>query len=210
MLVRNGRLLETTLLVSRQTLTRAAASSSRPYSSPSSRRDAPASALAHSPSPADDLPPFAGPPPPKSAVSADLEVFLKRGVPRTILPQMRPNPMKAGSSGDGTDNFWLVDTSTQDLLGIINACLHSLYDVRRAMGVFDKMRQQLGGNQILETRIYNSFLEAYLGMVTKEHKPQRQFWLDNAWELFEQMESGKNSPPPTESTYALMIQIWYR
>ena len=207
MLVRNGRRLETTLLVSRQALVRPA----RLYSSPSKRRDAAASALAYqSPPPADDLlPSFASSSSGyKSSVSSDLNEFLKRGVPHTILPSPRPDG-KSSNDNTGADNFWFVDTPTQDSLGIMNACLNDLHDVKRAKMVFDLMRDKIGGNPMLETRVYNSMLEAFVKMAHKESNDWR-YWIDSAWELYGNMESGKESAKPNEGTYAVMLQAWHR
>ena len=91
---------------------------------------------------------------------------------------------------------------------MIDACLHNLHDVRRATELFNRLRSQVG-TTALETQLYNAFLEAYLLMSKKEdHK--KQHWVDEAWLLYEVMESGKEEVLPNSKTYSILLAAWHR
>ena len=137
-------------------------------------------------------------------MSQDLGDFLRRGLPRTMLPTPRPSDSRSNSN-----SYWLIDSPTQDLLAVMDACLHNLYDVPRAKGIFERMRQKTG-NPALETRIYNAFLEAYLGMASSPQRTDQKYWIENLWSLYDAMESGRESITPSASTYALMLLAWHR
>lgn len=91
---------------------------------------------------------------------------------------------------------------------MIDACLHNLYDVRRATELFNRLRSQVG-TTALETQLYNAFLEAYLLMSKKEDYKQQQ-WIDEAWLLYEVMESGKEEVLPNSRTYSILLAAWHR
>ncbi|EIW76844.1 DNA/RNA polymerase [Coniophora puteana RWD-64-598 SS2] len=102
-----------------------------------------------------------------------------------------------------------MDSPTQDQLSVMDACLHNLYDVPRAKQVFEDLRQSKGGEPLLEPRIYNSFLEAYLELAGRDPDERHQ-WLEEAWSLFGVMQSREESVQPTASTYATMLLAWVR
>lgn len=192
MIPRVTRKLETTLLSSRQALPRPA----RLYSTPSKRHNAPATATAQSTSP-QDFPAFL------PAEEYDLPNFLNRKVPLTILPNPRPV-----SDSSKTPDRWFTHSKTIDTTAMIDACLHNLYDVRRATELFNRLRSQVG-TTALETQLYNAFLEAYLLMSQKEeHK--KQHWIDEAWLLYEVMESGREEVLPNPRTYSILLAAWHR
>jgi DNA-directed RNA polymerase len=121
---------------------------------------------------------------------------------------MLPAPRPLDSKSDA-NSYWFVDSPTQELLAVMDACLHGLFDVERAKGIFDRMRQKVG-NPALETRIYNAFLEAYLGMSTMPETQDKGYWVDSLWELYGVMESGEEKVRPSASTYAIALLSWYR
>ncbi|KIJ61212.1 hypothetical protein HYDPIDRAFT_68101, partial [Hydnomerulius pinastri MD-312] len=134
----SARRLETTLVsYSRQRLPRPA----RLYSTPTKKTEAPAFAQKQVPHP--NYPPRFAPqrdPIVEDASGSfihDMQGFLQRRVPYTILPTPLP--------GDGTptalNNLFFMDSPTQDQLAVMDACLHNLYDVPRAKQVFEGLRK---------------------------------------------------------------------
>jgi len=204
MIPRAARRLETTLLSSHQHLPRPA----RLYSTPSKPVNAPALATAQISQPR--YPAFFSRPSPEhtldgvSSPNNDMGGFLKRRTPYTILPTPLPNDR----SSDIND-FWFIDSPTQDLLAVMDACLHNLYDVPRAKGIFERLRQK-STNPVLETRVYNAFLEAYINMASTRESNNRSFWVESAWELYEIMERGEETVKPNAGTYAIMLIAWHR
>ena len=93
------------------------------------------------------------------------------------------------------------------MAGIIDACLHNLYDVPRAMDVFKRLRESR--SSVLELPIYNAFLDAYLGMAKKAYGEHSAFWVEEAWTLYKAMESGAEEVAPNARTYATMLTIWH-
>jgi DNA-directed RNA polymerase len=197
---RSARTFETTLVAcSRQSLPRPA----RLYSTPTKRVNAPALAEAMRPSADYAFPP---PPPPKEANISDiLEKFLGRRQQFTMLPTPLPD-----DKSSPLNDFHFPDSPTQDLVAVIDACLHNLYDVPRAKLIFEKMREDKPGEPLLDVRVYNSILEAYIGMATTKAKADGSYWAQNAWTLFAVMEQGKEKVIPNASTYATMLIAWIR
>ncbi|KIY48559.1 hypothetical protein FISHEDRAFT_43178 [Fistulina hepatica ATCC 64428] len=122
----------------------------------------------------------------------------------------------ADTTSTDINDYWYTDSATQDLLAVMNACLHNLYDVRRAKGIFDRMRER-HNNPLLDTRIYNAVLEAYLGMVSIRDDPViKAYWLACAWDLFDTMAVGlgllsnDSRIAPSSATYANMFLAWMR
>jgi DNA-directed RNA polymerase len=197
--------LETTLLSSRQNLPRPA----RLYSTPSKR--ALATAVATAQIPRTEYPGYFPQPPPENSAEPrngslghQLEGFLHRRLPYTIIP----TPLPSDQSSDA-NSIWFTDSATQDLLGVMDACLHNLYDVRRARSIFERMREKIG-NPALETRIYNAFLEAYIDMAASIENSGRRYWVKSAWELYDILESGSENHEPNDKTYAIMLLAWHR
>ncbi|KAF8890703.1 hypothetical protein BD779DRAFT_1426355, partial [Infundibulicybe gibba] len=136
MIPRAARRLETTLLLSRQNLPRPA----RLYSTPSGRVNSPAFATAQVPRP--DFPAFLSQPTTEKTgegrtvpFSHELEGFLQRRTSYTILP----TPLPSDRTSEIND-YWYTDSPTQDLLAVMDACLHNLYDVPRAKSIFERLR----------------------------------------------------------------------
>ncbi|KAF5391949.1 hypothetical protein D9757_003234 [Collybiopsis confluens] len=199
------RRLETSLPLSRQSLPRPA----RLYSTPSKKANAPAAAtqqIPHSAYPS-YLPPRNAPVSENSATysfPSDLENFLKSAPRYTILPTPVPD-----TSPSVLNSTWLTSSATQDSMAIMDACLYQLYDVPRAKGIFDRLRTETWNNA-LNARLYNAFLEAYVNMTMSKATVNRHFWLECAWELFDNMETGKEKVVPSAGTYATMLLAWLR
>jgi len=71
------------------------------------------------------------------------------------------------------------------------------------------MREKIG-NPVLETRVYNAFLEAYITMAQTPGEKDRHHWIENAWDLYDVLESGSEKHEPNTSTYAIMLLAWHR
>lgn len=134
-----------------------------------------------------------------------MQGFLKRRTPYTILPT--PLPDDRASS---LNSFYFTDSPTQDQLAVMDACLHNLYDVPRAKQVFQQLRTSKSGEPLLESRVYNSFLEAYIDMAYIKEPEDRTLWVEEAYQLYDTMEKGLEKVHPTASTYAIMLLAWRR
>ncbi|EIN05774.1 hypothetical protein PUNSTDRAFT_26549, partial [Punctularia strigosozonata HHB-11173 SS5] len=135
--------------------------------------------------------------------------FLKLRTPYTMIPTPAPLAEPSGRKRPTTpshsiQDLYFTDTPTQDHLAIIDACLHDCYDVPRAQKVFDMLRDnRQPGDPVLEPRLYNSFLKAYLEMASRQAE-KRVHWLEEMWALYDAMEGdSREKVPPTASTYAL-------
>ncbi|KAI0371017.1 hypothetical protein BV20DRAFT_921977, partial [Pilatotrama ljubarskyi] len=120
----------------RQSLPRPA----RLYSTPTKKLEAEAV-----PSPAGssaDYPPYMPPSSsaaaaaPGSSIHQDMYGFLRQRTQYTILPTPLP-----ADSADQTHQYLFTDSPTQDLVAVMDACLHNLHDVPRAKGIFDRLRE---------------------------------------------------------------------
>jgi len=194
--------LETTLLsYSRQALPRPA----RLYSTPSTARCN--AYLAQSLPAQPELPPYMSKPKGRDddAIPEGMHKFLKRSTPYTILP----TPLPADQNSHLND-LYFTDSPTQDLLAVIDACLHNLYDVPRAKQIFQGLRKSSKAEAVLHTRIYNSLLEAFIAMAVSKDPDNRLVWLEDAWILFNSMETGAEVATPNATTYALMLAAWLR
>lgn len=134
------------------------------------------------------------------AVTSDMNAFLRRDTSYTILPTPLPSDRTSA-----TNSYYFIDTPTQDQLSVIDACLHNLVDVPRAQQVFERLRQTKPGDPSLETRLYNLVLQSYINMASTKEVENRVYWLEEAWYLFNAMESGKERAQPNHGTYALMV-----
>lgn len=198
--------LETTLSLSRQRLPRPA----RLYTTPSKSARAPGLAQAPAQLPSQDYPGFLSQPPkeytPQSRTASlgdEIGGFLHRRIPYTILPAPLPNDRSSDQN-----EHWYTDSRTQELLGVMDACLHNLYDVPRAKHIFEGIREKIG-NPALDTRVYNAFLEAFVDSAVKDDS-NRKYWVQNTWELYDVLENGREKHEPDENTYAIMLLAWYR
>jgi DNA-directed RNA polymerase, mitochondrial len=202
MIPRTARRVETTLVsYSRQALPRPA----RFYSTPTKRASAPALATASAP-PQSTYVPFAHTPGDEiHPLSNDMQGFLRRRTSYTIIPPPLP-----GDRTDIVNEYFFTDSPTQDLLAIMDACLHNLYDVHRAKSVFERLRRTKAGDPILQTRLYNSFLEAYIDMATEKEPDRREMWVREAYDLFQTIQSGREKIEPSASTFALILIAWRR
>ena len=91
--------------------------------------------------------------------------------------------------------------------GIIDACLYNLVDVPRAQNVFDRLRRQ-AGSSILGSGLYNSLLNAYLGMSLNEPS-KKNYWVEEAWKLYNILESEEDDVQPTAKTYSTILAVWH-
>lgn len=193
------RTFETTLLASRQALPRPA----RLYSTPTKKTSAPSTATAsHVPTP--DFPFLPQSSPQHSSFSdfgQNLTNFLHRPPPITIIPTPIPD-------GSDSNNPWFSDSRSVGMTGIIDACLHNLYDVPRAQDVFSRLRTKVG-SKLLNTSLYNAFLEAYVGMAHKDEM-QRKYWICEARKLYDVLELGAEEVHPNARTYSTMLFLWYQ
>jgi DNA-directed RNA polymerase, mitochondrial len=135
--------------------------------------------------------------------TSDMRTFLRSRTPYTILPP----PLPLGKDSDLNDLLY-TDSPTQDLISVMDACLHNCYDVSRAREIFDDLRAS-GAEQILHPRLYTSFVEAYLDMAVKEPE-QKILWVDDAWRLLDLLFSGNEKVPITAGVYALALIAWLR
>lgn len=195
-----ARRIETTLVsYSRQSLPRPA----RFYSTPTKKANAPAYAQATLPP--NDFVSYS----PENAVSRDtpqnLQGFLGRRRQYTLLPTPLPD-----DKSSALNDFYFPDSPTQDQLAVIDACLHNLYDVHRARQVFEHMRETKPGDAILESRVFNSFIEAYVNMASTKGKDDAEYWIRSAWELYDVMEQGIERVVPNAATYASILTAWTR
>lgn len=211
MIPRVTRRLEATLPVSRQPLPRPA----RLYSSSSRRNEAPAAATAQKPPP--DFPHFdfasssstttqstlTSPYDLPTPLSSVILGYLERKSPITILP----TPLPHGSAQVEGYDQWFKDSKAQDMSGIIDACLYNLVDVPRAQNVFDRLRRQ-AGSSILGSGLYNSLLNAYLGMSLNEPS-KKNYWVEEAWKLYNILESEEDDVQPTAKTYSTILAVWH-
>ncbi|EGO20170.1 hypothetical protein SERLADRAFT_477530, partial [Serpula lacrymans var. lacrymans S7.9] len=133
----SARRLETTLVsYSRQRLPRPA----RFYSTPTKKANAPAVAQAQLPRP--DYPAFMASSAPEVPQEEslpfgnDMQGFLKRRTPYTMLPMPLPD-----DKSSALNDFYFTDSPTRDQLAVMDACLHNLYDVPRARQVFERLRE---------------------------------------------------------------------
>jgi len=194
--------LETTLLsYSRQALPRPA----RLYSTPSTARHN--AYLAQSVPAQPELPPYISKPNGRNGATApeDMHKFLQRGTPYTILP----TPLPTDQSSHLND-LYFTDSPTQDLLAVIDACLHNLHDVPRAKQIFERLRTSSKAETALDTRLHNSLLEAFVAMATSKGSGNRHAWLEEVLALFDSMEAGTGTAAPNATTYALMLTAWLR
>ena len=122
---------------------------------------------------------------------------------------MLPTPLPDDASSELND-FYFTDTPTQDSIAVIDACLHNLSDVPRAREVFQLLRQKRKGEPILSERVYNSMISAYIDMATTKDTTRKNYWVEDACTLFEDMENGKEYVQPNAGTFALMLLIWHR
>ncbi|KAH9837674.1 DNA/RNA polymerase [Rhodofomes roseus] len=134
----------------------------------------------------------------------EMEHFLRRRTSYTILP----TPPASANASD-LRALLFTDTPTQNLISVIGACLHNLYDVRRAQGIFNDLRKS-EKSALLDVRMYNSMLHAYLEMARGRDSEDPEMWLDEAWSLFGAMEDGSSQVHPTANTYTVMLLAWLR
>ncbi|KAI4519882.1 DNA/RNA polymerase [Schizophyllum commune Loenen D] len=188
------------------------ASHSRFYSRPSKPANAPAFAAHHAHQDL-SLPFFNTSPSSSSTTSAEMASFLTREGPYSVLPPPLPTAQPSAATPSATTpepETWYTDTQTQDLLAVINACLHNLYDVQRAKSIFDRMRER-PNHPGLDTRVYNAFIHAYINMATTKDPGNREYWVEGAWELYETMKTGDNDRIlPNAGTYAALLVAWVR
>jgi DNA-directed RNA polymerase, mitochondrial len=135
--------------------------------------------------------------------ASDMNTFLRSRTPYTILPP--PLPQDKDSE---LNDLLYTDSPTQDLLSVMDACLHNCYDVPRAKGIFDDLRAR-GAQQILHPRLYAAFIEAYLEMALKE-PDHKALWVEDAWMLLDLLFSGNENVSVTSGMYALALVAWLR
>ncbi|KAJ7088569.1 DNA/RNA polymerase [Mycena crocata] len=123
-----------------------------------------------------------------------LQNFLQRQTAYTVLPTPLPQNVTSPEN-----DYWFSNSATQELLAVMDACLYDLYDVPRAKGIFDRLRTQ--GSGVLEIRVVNAMLEAYVKMAGRS---EPEYWVEAVWELFDATTS------PSASTYAIILLAIHR
>ncbi|KAJ6526585.1 hypothetical protein DFH09DRAFT_880132, partial [Mycena vulgaris] len=64
---------------------------------------------------------------------------------------------------------WSSDSTTQELMAVVSACLHDLHDVPRAEGIFDRLCTKSSAT-----------LDMYLKSASRG---DQEYWMDSLWEL---------------------------
>ncbi|KAF9239424.1 hypothetical protein BU15DRAFT_61937 [Melanogaster broomeanus] len=123
---------------------------------------------------------------------------------------MLPTPLPSDTATTALNNLYFPDSPTQDQLAVMDACLHNLYDVPRAKQIFERLRKSASGESLLDTRICNSLLAAYLEMAYTKEPNDKALWIEEAWLLYEAMEKGSENMHPTPQTYGIMLITWFR
>ncbi|KAI0753612.1 DNA/RNA polymerase [Fomes fomentarius] len=140
-----------------------------------------------------------------SSTPREMQGFLQRRAKYTVLPTPLPD-----DATRVTGDIFFTDSPTKDKVALMDACLHGLADVPRAKYLFEVLRETHRGDAVLEPRVYNLFLEAYLEMATNVEELNRANWLEDAWALYNDMENDREKVQPTTNTYAIMLQAWLR
>lgn len=140
-----------------------------------------------------------------SSIHNDMHGFLRRPAQYTILPTPLP-----ADAADETHQHLFTDSPTQDRIAVMDACLHDLHDVPRAKEIFERLRESMRGDQLLDVRLYNHFLQAFFDMATRKESNNHAHWLEEAWILYNEMEAGREGVQPTANTYAIMLRMWLR
>ena len=80
----------------------------------------------------------------------------------------------------------------------------------QAKVILEELPATKQGKQLLDTRTYNTFIDAYITLASHRRTMHRENWVENAWLLYDAME--RNSAcgaPPTLHTYTLILQMWF-
>ncbi|KAF7313242.1 DNA-directed RNA polymerase [Mycena kentingensis (nom. inval.)] len=115
----------------------------------------------------------------------ELGSFLRQPTSIDILPPPLPQHHRSTRPPD-----WFSDPTTQEMMSIMDACLHNLYDVPRAKSIFDRLRSQ--GNSAIDARVIDAMLEAYLKMGA--NKAETDYWLESLWELYDAAREIESTP----------------
>ncbi|KAK7677152.1 hypothetical protein QCA50_019861 [Cerrena zonata] len=188
---RSAHKFETTLLsYSRQSLPRPY----RLYTTPTKSAHAqamPASSHLGSDAPLPYLPPSLSR---ELSKTKEMTGFLHEHQDLTILPT--PLPV------DSEDNSTMIfpDTTVQNTISIVEACVHDLHDVPRARTVFERLRRTHKGDSSLQVGLYNAMLDAYIEMAATKQPERRSHWVEDACALYEVMETGRDKVNPTANT----------
>ncbi|EPQ55699.1 hypothetical protein GLOTRDRAFT_14745, partial [Gloeophyllum trabeum ATCC 11539] len=125
-----------------------------------------------------------------------LQGFKSRSSQYTILPTPLPDDAPRSPIND----FYFTDSPTQDSLAVMDACL-KIGALPRAQKIFHLLREQRRGDPVLEPRLFNAFLNAYVNMATTNAE-ERDKWLGDAIQLFSDMQEGKDRVRSTAGSYA--------
>ncbi|KAI0334262.1 hypothetical protein GY45DRAFT_1218559, partial [Cubamyces sp. BRFM 1775] len=71
-----------------------------------------------------------------TTIHNDMHGFLRQRGDLTVLPT--PLPMDVSSE---SPQHFFTDSPTQDLVAVMDACLHDLHDVSRAKQIFEQLRE---------------------------------------------------------------------
>ncbi|KAF7290519.1 DNA-directed RNA polymerase [Mycena indigotica] len=124
----------------------------------------------------------------------DIQAFLDRPLPLTVLPTPLPHNFRSVQN-----DIWFSDSETQELMAIMDACLHNLYDVPRAKTIFDRL--QAAQSVAIDSRVVNAMLEAYLKMASQS---DTEYWIKALWDLFDSFLE------PSNSAYAIALLTVHR
>lgn len=109
-----------------------------------------------------------------------------------------PTPLPVDCTSEANE-YWFSNSTTQELMAVVAACIHDLYDVPRAKGIFDRLRTTTSA--AMETRVVNAMLGAYLNIAARG---EAEYWIESLWELFDAMQQ------PSTGSYAIMLLAIHR
>ncbi|KAF7293147.1 DNA-directed RNA polymerase [Mycena chlorophos] len=101
---------------------------------------------------------------------------------RAAGPHCNAPPPLPQNFRSALNDVWFTNSATQEMLAIMDACLHNLYDVPRAKTIFERLRDTDSG--AVDSRVVNAMLEAYLKMASQS---DTDYWVEALWELFNSM-----------------------
>lgn len=134
----------------------------------------------------------------------EMRSFLSQDQRYTILPTPLPE-----NEYSALDDMYFPETSMQDQVSIIDACLHNNYDVPRAKEIFERIRSDPRMTSHMTTRLYDAMLTGYNEMALRD-PDMSDMWIEDALALYETMEDGGAQIAPSANTYANMLLLWLR
>ena len=132
--------------------------------------------------------------------ASDMQAFLRSHMPYTILPPPLPQ-----DSHSELNNLLYTDLPTQDIIAIMDACLHNSYNVARAKEILENSAP---------TDLSRSFTHVFTMLswwpisIWPLRSQRRGRWVEDAWALLDLLLSGNESVPIPSGAYALALVAW--